>query len=111
MNILELPIARAAIDRAGELRLAPDKLSELWETGRIIHLASGKFLTAADANSLKFLTKGDIVKLQGSGEFASGEKLFLGISEGVGYFAWCGGFPAAYPLRRPQRHCKSAGQH
>ena len=89
MNILELPLARAAIDRAGELRLAPEKLSELWETGRIIHLASGKFLTAADANSLMFLTKGDIVKLQGSGEFASGEKLFLGISEGVGYFAWC----------------------
>ena len=89
MNILDLPLARAAIDRAGEIRLAPAKLSELWETGRILHLASGKFLTNGESNSLAFLTKDEITKLQSTGEFASGEKLFLGISEEVGYFAWC----------------------
>ena len=89
MNILDLPLARAAIDRAGENRLAPAKLSELWETGRILHLASGKFLTNGESNSLAFLTKDEITKLQSTGEFASGEKLFLGISEEVGYFAWC----------------------
>jgi len=89
VNILDLPLARAAIDRAGEIRLAPAKLSELWETGRILHLASGKFLTNGESNSLAFLTKDEITKLQSTGEFASGEKLFLGISEEVGYFAWC----------------------
>jgi NAD+ diphosphatase len=89
VNILDLPLARAAIDRAGENRLAPAKLSELWETGRILHLASGKFLTNGESNSLAFLTKDEITKLQSTGEFASGEKLFLGISEEVGYFAWC----------------------
>lgn len=89
MNILDLSLARAAIDRAGEIRLAPAKLSELWETGRILHLASGKFLANGKSNSLVFLTKDEITKLQSAGEFASGEKLFLGISEDVGYFAWC----------------------
>jgi len=89
VNILDLPLARAAIDRAGENRLAPAKLSELWETGRILHLASGKFLANGESNSLAFLTKDEITKLQSTGEFASGEKLFLGISEEVGYFAWC----------------------
>jgi NAD+ diphosphatase len=89
---LDLPLARAAVDRAGELRVNPDELSKLWDAGRILHLSSGKFLVGVD-EQLNFLGAADIDALKLTGKFESGEKLFLGINQesgrDIGYFAWC----------------------
>jgi NAD+ diphosphatase len=85
---LELPLARASVDRAGDIRLQPEELNRLWDSGKILHHASGKFLVT-DLAQIKFLSAADIDGLKLSGSFESGEKIFLGIEKGIGYFAWC----------------------
>lgn len=93
---LELPLARAAVDRAGELRLDAAELDRRFESGRIIHFASNKFLVGPD-EELTFLSAKEVAEIKLSNKFTSGEKLFLGIvNEGSGssvkevsYFAWC----------------------
>jgi len=84
---LELPLARAGIDRAGDLRLDPAQLGELWESGRILHIADGKFATSG--TGLAFLQAADIAALHSASKFYEGEKIFLGLQDGIGYFAWC----------------------
>ena len=85
---LELPLARASVDRSGEIRLNPDELDRLWNTGKILHHASGKFLVT-ESSQLKFLSAGEIDNLKLTRRFESGEKIFLGIEKEIGYFAWC----------------------
>jgi NAD+ diphosphatase len=84
---LELPLARAGIDRAGGLRQDPTQLANLWQSGKILHLADGKFATGGA--SLLFLSASEIAELVSSLEFYEGEKIFLGELDGTGYFAWC----------------------
>lgn len=85
---LELPLARASVDRAGDIRLKPDELDRLWNSGKILHHASGKFLTNS-SDGIKFLAAKEIADLKATGKYSSGEKIFLGVDNGVGYFAWC----------------------
>ena len=87
MKPLELPFARAGINRAGELRLNPTHLAELWESGRILHLADGKFATAGEG--LALFSSVEIAALESSSAFYEGERIFLGQLDGTGYFAWC----------------------
>ncbi|MCX6453718.1 MAG: NAD(+) diphosphatase [Actinobacteria bacterium] len=88
MNVLKLPLASEAVDRAGELRLKPDELAKLWKSARILHFASGKFRVKAN-NELDFQSADQILELRDKAEFAQGEELFLGIDNGTSYFAWC----------------------
>jgi NAD+ diphosphatase len=88
VNVLKLPLASEAVDRAGELRLKPDELAKFWKSARILHFASGKFRVKAN-NELDFQSADQIVELRAKGEFAHGEELFLGIDNGTSYFAWC----------------------
>ena len=88
MNVLKLPLASEAVDRAGELRLKPDELAKRWKSARILHFASGKFRVKSD-NQLDFQTATQVAELVASKNFAQGEELFLGIDNGIAYFAWC----------------------
>ena len=88
MNVLKLPLASEAVDRAGELRLKPDELAKLWKQARILHFASGKFRVQTN-NELDFQSDNQINELRASKQFAVGEELFLGIDNGIAYFAWC----------------------
>jgi NAD+ diphosphatase len=88
VNVLKLPLASEAVDRAGELRLQPDELAKLWKQARILHFASGKFRVKAN-NDLDFQSASEIAKLKSSGDFAQGESLFLGLDKNIAYFAWC----------------------
>ena len=88
MNVLKLPLASEAVDRAGELRLKPDELAKLWKQARILHFASGKFRVQTN-NELDFQSENQINELRASKQFAVGEELFLGIDNGIAYFAWC----------------------
>ena len=88
MNVLKLPLASEAVDRAGELRLKPDELAKLWKSARILHFASGKFRVNSN-NELDFQSAEQIVELRKNSGFAHGEELFLGIDKGISYFAWC----------------------
>lgn len=88
MNVLKLPLASEAVDRAGELRLQPGELAKLWRKARILHFASGKFRVKAN-NELDFLNADQISELRTESNFAPGEELFLGLDNGIAYFAWC----------------------
>ncbi len=88
MNVLKLPLASEAVDRSGELRLKPDELSRLWESARILHFASGKFRVKQNYE-LDFLSAAQISQHREEKNFAHGEELFLGIDNGIAYFAWC----------------------
>ena len=88
MNVLKLPLASEAVDRAGELRLKPDELARLWKQARILHFASGKFRVKA-TNELDFQSADQILELRAHSAFAQGEELFLGIDNEIPYFAWC----------------------
>jgi NAD+ diphosphatase len=88
VNVLKLPLASEAVDRAGELRLKPDELAKRWKSARILHFASGKFRVKSD-NQLDFQTATQVAELVASKNFAQGEELFLGIDNGIAYFAWC----------------------
>ena len=88
MNVLKLPLASEAVDRSGELRTKPDELAKLWKSARILHFASGKFRVKQN-HELDFQSAEQIAKLQKDEKFADGEELFLGIDNGISYFAWC----------------------
>ena len=88
MNVLKLPLPSEAVDRAGELRLKPDELAKLWKSARILHFASGKFRVKAN-NELDFQSADQIAELVAGQNFAQGEELFLGLDNGIAYFAWC----------------------
>ena len=89
MKPIELPLARAAVDRAGGLRLNSAELERLWERSSVIHLAHGKFSTAD--SGLAHLTSNDVAAAIDSGKFAAGIRLFLGrdLDSSTPYFAWC----------------------
>ena len=88
MNVLKLPLASEAVDRSGELRTKPDELAKLWKSARILHFASGKFRVKPNYE-LDFQSAEQITKLRKDAKFADGEELFLGIDNGISYFAWC----------------------
>ena len=88
MNVLKLPLASEAVDRSGELRLKPDELAKLWKSARILHFASGKFRVKQNFE-LDFQSADQIATLRNDAKFAQGEELFLGIDNGISYFAWC----------------------
>ena len=88
MNVLKLPLASEAVDRSGELRLKPDELAKLWKSARILHFASGKFRVKPNFE-LDFQSADQIATLRNDANFAQGEELFLGIDNGISYFAWC----------------------
>ena len=88
MNVLKLPLASEAVDRSGELRTKPDELAKLWKSARILHFASGKFRVKQN-HELDFQSAEQIAKLRKDAKFADGEELFLGIDNGISYFAWC----------------------
>ena len=88
MNVLKLPLASEAVDRSGELRTKPDELAKLWTSARILHFASGKFRVKPNYE-LDFQSAEQIAKLRKDAKFADGEELFLGIDNGISYFAWC----------------------
>lgn len=104
---LELPLARAVVDRAGHLRTDETQLAAMWERAAILHFASGKFRVVpqtrhkareADgtaqnphlSNSLDLLNAIQVEELIKSTEFSRGERFFLGIENDQPYFAWCG---------------------
>jgi NAD+ diphosphatase len=88
VNVLKLPLASEAVDRSGELRLKPDELAKLWKSARILHFASGKFRVKPNFE-LDFQSADQIATLRKDANFAHGEDLFLGIDNGISYFAWC----------------------
>ena len=88
MNVLKLPLASEAVDRSGELRTKPDELAKLWKSASILHFASGKFRVKPNYE-LDFQSAEQIAKLRKDAKFADGEELFLGIDNGISYFAWC----------------------
>ena len=88
MNVLKLPLASEAVDRSGELRTKPDELAKLWKSARILHFASGKF-RVKPSYELDFQSAEQIAQLRKDAKFAEGEELFLGIDNGISYFAWC----------------------
>jgi NAD+ diphosphatase len=67
---LQLPLAKAGLNRAGHLRSDEVKLAELWSLAKILHFDGEKFLT--DESGLAFLPP-----LQ----LHSGERYFLGLDE------------------------------
>ena len=89
MKPIELPLARAAVDRAGDLRINSAELEQLWSTSKIIHLANGKFATSG--NGLTLLSAAQVEGDVDSGKFSAGIKLFLGrdLDGANTYFAWC----------------------
>jgi len=88
VNVLKLPLASEAVDRSGELRTKPDELAKLWKSARILHFASGKFRVKPNYE-LDFQSAEQIAQLRKDAKFAHGEELFLGIDNGISYFAWC----------------------
>jgi NAD+ diphosphatase len=88
VNVLKLPLASEAVDRSGELRTKPDELAKLWKSARILHFASGKFRVKPNYE-LDFQSAEQIAQLRKDEKFAHGEELFLGIDNGIPYFAWC----------------------
>jgi NAD+ diphosphatase len=88
VNVLKLPLASEAVDRSGELRTKPDELAKLWKSARILHFASGKFRVEPNYE-LDFQSAEQIAQLRKDEKFAHGEELFLGIDNGISYFAWC----------------------
>jgi NAD+ diphosphatase len=88
VNVLKLPLASEAVDRSGELRTKPNELAKLWKSARILHFASGKFRVKPNYE-LDFQSAEQIAQLRKDEKFAHGEELFLGIDNGISYFAWC----------------------
>ncbi|MEI6648988.1 MAG: NAD(+) diphosphatase [Actinomycetes bacterium] len=95
-SLLQLPLSRAAIDRAGHLRTDSEKLSQMWTNARILHFSAGKFRTIASSTeqiALDFLTPAQVKELTASDSFEFGERFFLGVDGEQPYFAWCGDCP------------------
>jgi NAD+ diphosphatase len=106
-QILQLPLARAVVDRASHLRSDEAELEKLWGRARILHFASGKFRVQthhrerpmeADgtaqhphlAQCLDLLDADQVAALIKSTQFTVGERFFLGLDGYQPYFAWCG---------------------
>ena len=85
MKELRVPYAASVLDRSSELRLDKQGLAESWKSAKIIHLARQRFLT--DNSKLTFLSADQIATLDK--KFSEGLKIFLGIANGVHYFAYC----------------------
>ena len=85
MKELRVPYAASVLDRSSELRLDKQGLAESWKSAKIIHVARQRFLT--DGSKLIFLSADQIVTLDK--KFTEGLKIFLGIANGVPYFAYC----------------------
>ena len=85
MKELRVPYAASVLDRSSELRLDKQGLAERWKSAKIIHLARQRFLT--DGTKLTFLSADQIANLDK--KFSEGLKIFLGIANGVDYFAYC----------------------
>lgn len=85
MKELRVPYAASVLDRSSELRLDKQGLEERWKRAKIIHIARQRFLT--DGSKLTFLSADQIENLDK--KFSEGLKIFLGIANGVDYFAYC----------------------
>lgn len=85
MKELRVPYAASVLDRSSELRLDKQGLAESWKRAKIIHIARQRFLT--DGAKLTFLSADQIATLDK--KFSDGLKIFLGIANGVNYFAYC----------------------
>ena len=85
MKELRVPYAASVLDRSSELRLDKQALAERWQSAKIIHIARQRFLT--DGSKLTFLSADQIATLDK--KFSEGLKIFLGIANGVHYFAYC----------------------
>ena len=64
--LIDLPLSRTALDRAGHLRADQAELDRLWASGRIIELIGDRFLTSGNALSYASPT-------------TEGERYFLGL--------------------------------
>jgi len=83
MKILNLPLARATIDRSAHLRGDQATLDALWKTSTIVHFNGDGFLVDSGSNgdALKRLTAEEVT--------VTGERIFLGNHDGISYFALC----------------------
>jgi len=79
---------QSGIDRCGELRTHPETLEKLWAQSKILHFTDGRI--SSEGQSLRFLKANEVEALIASGEFAEGEKYFLGkaLKGSQSYFAW-----------------------
>lgn len=85
MKPLHLTQTKSVLDRSAELRQSPEALEKLWETGKILHISNQRVLIEGD--SLKLLSAKEIAEL--SSDFSKGNKIFLGILDEIGFFAYC----------------------
>jgi len=78
----------SCIDRAGELRVNPETLDQLWERARILHMAEGRI--AAIAPELTFISAHDVAAHIASATFTEGNRYFLGLDPNTQepFFAW-----------------------
>jgi len=82
---LHLTPTKSVLDRSAELRQNPAALEKLWDNGKILHISNQRVLVEGD--SLKLLNANEITKL--STDFSKGNKIFLGVLDDVGFFAYC----------------------
>ncbi|MEN9736051.1 MAG: hypothetical protein RL129_761, partial [Actinomycetota bacterium] len=85
MKPLHLTPTKSVLDRSAELRQNPAALEKLWDNGKILHISNQRVLVEGD--SLKLLNANEITKL--STDFSKGNKIFLGVLDDVGFFAYC----------------------
>jgi NAD+ diphosphatase len=82
MKILNLPLSRSNVDRAGAIRLDESALEAAWSTAGIIHFNGEGFLLESDEpTTLKKLAATDISGV--------GQRIFLGQHNQRSYFLWC----------------------
>lgn len=79
MKILNLPLARSGVDRAGHVRADSQALASAWARARILHFNGEGFLL--EDGALKFLSAEQVSE--------QGERVFLGEHAGQSYFLWC----------------------
>ena len=102
---IELPLARAGIDRAGDLRADATKMDQLWNSARILllvreittneqgkEIVNLKFDTELNSNGVaqpKFYDAEKISSSISGSTISLGERLFLGYDGTDSYFAYC----------------------
>ena len=76
------------IDRAGELRVNPETLDQLWQRARILHIAEGRVAAVDDA--LNLISAHDVAAHIAAGTFTEGSRYFLGLDleTKAPFFAW-----------------------
>ena len=82
-NVVALPLARGAVDRASAVRADPEQLDRLWRdpATRVLRVYEGESLFSGDPPALV---------LTGPQRIDSGEQYFLGLDEqGTAFFASC----------------------